>query len=57
MSEDFIYKQASINVHIKLQIIPLDSENGCFKSEFNLLVTQSSITIDSKQGLRVNIHS
>ena len=58
-SEDLINKQTFNNGHRKLQEIPLDLiarntirftfdlENGCFKSEYNLLVTQSLIAIGS----------
>ena len=42
-SEDRISKQTFNNRHRKLKKLPLDSENGCSKSEYNLLVTQSWI--------------
>ena len=42
-SEDRISKQTFKNRHRKLIKLQLDLENGCSKSEYNLLVSQSWI--------------
>ena len=47
MSEDLINKQTLNNGRNFFQKMSFESENGCFKSEYNLSVTQSWIATDS----------
>ena len=51
MIKDLINKQTFNNRYRKLKKIPSDSENGCFKSEYNLLVTETKFKDDTENSI------